>query len=158
MFPSNPSDASGAIGGLAIFGLVIAMFWRLIVWVREAPVRPDPWDKEIAEKVADPEIVQTCTHCSTEQPPDGWFCPHCGAAVGPYINWMPYVHIFSIGEVLRNGSSGRVRSSPMIIIGYVLYALLQYTIAVPLYLFFFFRNLRRTKATEAAESTKPESM
>ena len=71
---------------------------------------------------------------------------------------MPYVHIFSIGEVLRNGSSGRVRSSPMIIIGYVLYALLQYTIAVPLYLFFFFRNLRRTKATEAAESSKPESM
>lgn len=59
MFPSNPSDASGAIGGLAIFGLVMVLFWRLIVWVREAPVRPDPWDQEIAEKVADPEIVQT---------------------------------------------------------------------------------------------------
>ncbi len=48
-----PSDPNGVIGGLAIFGLVMVMFWRLVVWVRDAPVRPDPWDQEIAVKAAE---------------------------------------------------------------------------------------------------------
>jgi hypothetical protein len=34
------------IAGFAVGGLVFAAFWRFIVWIRDAPVRPDPWDAE----------------------------------------------------------------------------------------------------------------
>ena len=148
-----PSDPNEFIGGLALAGLAAVLFWRLIVLVRDAPVRPDPWDAETERQISAPDAVQTCPHCSTEQPPDGWFCPHCGAAVGPYNNLMPYVHIFSTGEVLRNGTSGLIRFSPLIITGYFLFALSQYAplvILFPVYLFFLFRNLRRSKAAAGA--------
>jgi hypothetical protein len=102
----------------AIVGFIAVGFWRLIVWVRDAPVTPDPWDAETEQQLeAAPEI---CPHCSTPQPATAWFCEHCGRAVGPYNNLMPYVNVFSEGEVLRNGTHDRLRKSPLILIGYFL--------------------------------------
>ena len=34
------SDPNMIIAGFAVGGLVIAAFWRFIVWIRDAPVRP----------------------------------------------------------------------------------------------------------------------
>ena len=36
------SDPNMIIAGFAVGGLALAMFWRFIVWIREAPVRPNP--------------------------------------------------------------------------------------------------------------------
>ena len=49
-----PSDPSAFIGEMAIFGLLVVLCWRLIVWVRDTPVRPDPWEKDISPKLAEP--------------------------------------------------------------------------------------------------------
>lgn len=108
------------VGGYAATGLALYFFWRLIVWVRDSPARPDPWETDVAQKLDDPETPETCPHCSTPQPPTAWFCEHCGRAVGPYNNLMPYLQVFSEGEVLRNGTNDRMRKSPLIVIGYFL--------------------------------------
>jgi hypothetical protein len=114
------SDPNLIIGGFAVGGLVVAGLWRLIAWVRDAPASPDPWDAEVEQKLSEPETPEACPHCSTPQPPTAWFCAHCGRAVGPYNNLMPYLQVFSEGEVLRNGTCDRLRKSPLILIGYFL--------------------------------------
>ena len=142
MFPaSDPIEI--LIGGFAVGGLALFAFWRLIVWVREAPVRPDPWDGEVEQKLSDPETPENCPHCSTPQKPGAWFCDYCGRAVGPYNNWMPYVQIFSEGEVFRNGVAGRFRNRPLVLTGFILISLSTYLVFAPIYLILLFYNWRR---------------
>jgi hypothetical protein len=114
------SDPNMIIAGLAVGGLVFIGMWRLIAWVREAPLRPDPWDADVEKKLSDPDTPQVCPHCLTEQPPTAWFCACCGSAVGPYNNLMPYVQVFSEGEVFRNSGSRHLRNRPLVKIGYTL--------------------------------------
>ena len=111
-------DPNLVVGYCAVIGVAGYLFWLLIAWVRNAPTQPDPWDAAVEKEIeAAPEI---CPHCSTPQPPTAWFCEHCGRAVGPYNNLMPYVQVFSEGEVLRSGTQDRLRKSPLIVIGYFL--------------------------------------
>ena len=126
-------------------GLAIGFFLRLVAWVRDAPVTPDPWDAETEKKLSAPETEQTCPHCSTPQTSVAWFCPHCGTAVGPYNNLMPFIYAFSIGEVLRNGVTGKLRRSSIIIVGYLFYSLCHYMIFAPLYWLLFVTNLRASQ-------------
>ena len=112
------SDPNLLIGSLAIGGLVLAALWKVVAWVRDAPVRPEPWDVEVEHQLQTAQEI--CPHCSTPQPPTAWFCEHCGRAVGPYNNLMPYVNVFSEGEVLRNGTHDHLRKSPLIVLGYFL--------------------------------------
>lgn len=122
------ADPNMIVGWLAVAGLLVAALWRLTVWVRDAPVRPDPWDAEVEQQLL--EAVEVCPHCSTPQSPTAWFCPHCGRAVGPYNNLMPYVQIFSEGEVLRNGTHDRLRKSPVIVVGYFLISFNFFVLAI----------------------------
>jgi hypothetical protein len=112
------SDPNLMVGGFAICGLVLYALWGLIEWVRRSPVSPDPWDAQVDLNTN--EAQEICPHCSTPQPPTAWFCEHCGRAVGPYNNLMPYLQVFSEGEVFRNGTNDRMRKSPLIVIGYFL--------------------------------------
>ena len=146
------SDPNLIIGGFAVGGLVLAGLWRLIAWVRDAPVTPDPWDADVEQKMSEPEAVEVCHRCFTEQPPGAWFCARCGSAVGPYNNLMPYVCIFSQGEVFRNGVDGRVRAGPLTILGYLFYSLANYAFFAPVYWIFFFRQLQRRKAEKTIEA------
>jgi len=114
------SDPNMLIAWLAIGGLMVVFLWRLLVWVRETPVTPDPWDAETDKKLSEPDTSQACHHCSIPLTATAWFCPHCGSAVGPYNNMMPYVHIFSEGEVYRNGMNQRFRNRPLVVTGYSL--------------------------------------
>jgi hypothetical protein len=137
------SDPDLFVAQIAICGLVLAGFWRLIVWVRNAPVRPDPWDAEFEQKMEDPDMPQTCHHCSTPQAPGAWFCEYCGSAVGDYNNLMPYVHVFSEGEVFTNGTSGQFRNRPVILAGYFLISIGMFSFFAPVYWFSILLNLKR---------------
>lgn len=147
MIPASHSEM--LIANLAIGGLAIGFSLKLIAWVRDAPTTPDPWDAATGEKLSAPETEQACHHCSAPQKPDAWFCPHCGIAVGPYNNLMPFVYAFSIGEVLRNGVSARMRKNPLVIIGYMIFSLGNYFIIAPLYWILFFVNLRAPQKEKA---------
>jgi hypothetical protein len=63
--------------------------------------------------------------------------------VGPYNNLMPYLNIFSEGEVFRNGASGRFRNQPVILIGYFLISLGSYALFAPIYWFFLLSSLKQ---------------
>ena len=137
------SDPNQTVAGLGIGFLCLAGLWRLIGWIREAPQKPDPWDAEVEQKLEAPETQEVCPHCSTPQEPGRWFCANCGRAVGPYNNLMPYLNVFSEGEVFRNGVSGRFRNKPIILIGYFLISLGSYALFAPIYWFFLLSNLKR---------------
>ena len=137
------SDPNMIIAGFALGGLMLAGLWRIVVWIRDAPATPDPWNAEIEQKLSEPEAVEVCPHCFTEQPPTAWFCAHCGSAVGPYNNLMPYVQVFSEGEVFRNGTSGRFRNRPVILIGYFLVVMGTFPFLAPIYLLSLLLNLKR---------------
>ena len=49
------SDPNMIIAGFAGGGLVFAAFWRFIVWIRDAPDRPDPWDAVVEQQLSEPE-------------------------------------------------------------------------------------------------------
>ena len=133
------------VGGFAVGGLALAAFWRLIAWVRDAPVKPDPWDAEVEQQLS--EAAEACPRCSTPQPPNAWFCAHCGKAVGTYNNLMPYVQVFSEGEVFRNGTSGQFRKRPLILIGYFLLGLGMFWFLAPIYWLSLLSNLKSPGAT-----------
>lgn len=114
--------------------------WRALLWVRSSPVHPDPWDAVTQQAVEQPEAPEVCYHCATPLPPGSWFCEHCGRAVGPYNNLMPYVNAFSEGEVYRSGVLEHVRRSPLLIAGYLLISF-SYLVFAPIYWFLLFRNI-----------------
>ncbi len=107
---------------------------------------PRPWDEKIDEMVNTEDALPLCHHCLTPQEHEGWFCPVCGATFGPYVNYMPYVYIFSQGEMLRAGVTERFRHTRLIRWGFVLYSVFMYALFAPIYLYFLFRNLAREEA------------
>jgi len=140
---NGTGDPNLLIAGLALGGLAVAALWRLIIWVRDAPVTPDPWDAEVEKEIKEPEAQEICPHCSTPQSSGAWFCPHCGRAVGPYNNVMPYLQVFSEGEVFRNGASGQFRNRPFILFGYFLVTMGTFPLFAPIYLLSLLLNWNR---------------
>ena len=136
---------------LAITGF--AIYW-LVRWVRSAAGTADPWGQEIEDAVNRDDAVQVCHHCLSPQTHHGWFCPECGATVGPYCNYMPYVYAFAQGEVLRAGTGERLRHSTVIVIGFVVVSLVFFPIVAPIYWYFLVKNLTRWEdaGTDAAPS------
>ena len=132
---------------LVILGVCALAIYRVVLWIMDAPCSQDPWDHEVEEAISRDEAVPLCHHCLTPQEHLGWFCPECGATVGPYCNYMPYVYVFSQGEIFRAGVTERLRARPLVVVGYVLVSLGMYVIFAPIYWFFLFKNLRRNDAT-----------
>ena len=151
MVAPETSDPNLIIGEFAISGFVLVGLWRLFIWIRDAPSTPNPWSVEIEESMQQADATPICHRCLTSHQTDAQFCEHCGSAVGTYNNWMPYVYIFSQGEVLRNGVTDKLRASPLTIIGYLIYSLANYFIFAPIYWFFFFKNLKRLKQEKLKE-------
>ena len=148
MFTTHDPDM--LIGEIALAGLGVALFWRFLVWVRDTPVKPDPWDTETEQKMSSSETPAACHRCSTPLKPDAWFCPHCNTAVGPYNNLMPYLYLFSEGEVMRNASSDRFRNRPLVLIGYGLLALAWFPPFAPFFWILQIKNFRNH------QSVRPE--
>ena len=150
---SETPELRVALLATAVMGVLL--LYRLFLWVREAPVTPDPWDTEIEKQIHESDATVICHKCLTPQPHGQWFCEHCGSAVGDYNNVMPYLPAFSEGEVFRNGVTEKVRVNALTIIGYLLYSVACYFVFAPIYWFFFFKNLKRIK--EEASASNPVS-
>jgi hypothetical protein len=146
-----------------ILAAVVVAFGALVLlvrWVKQVQLSPAPWGPEIDEALAQSDATPICHHCFTPQPElPGWFCPHCGAAVGPYNNWMEYVSIFSIGEVLSTGAFHRFSVSALTVVGLLFFSISQYLIFAPVYWFWLIRNVRRMQREAVqppVESPSPE--
>lgn len=132
------------IANFAFCALAAYFFWRFLEWIKNAPAKPDPWDAETVQKLDDPEVKQACHRCSAPQSPDAWFCPHCGVAVGPYNNVMPFLQIFSQGEVFRSGTTGHFQNRPWILFVFFLLGLaFMPVILAPFYWWSLIKNLSK---------------
>ena len=146
-------DPERLVGEVALAVFALVLLWRALVRAGQIPTSPDPWDKEIEKALHEPEAVEVCHRCFDPVTPDSWFCEHCGCAVGPYNNVMPYIHVFSEGEVLRNGVKDKLRQNALIVAGYLLVSLNLYLVFAPIYWILLFRNLKRQKeSVERAET------
>jgi hypothetical protein len=145
------SDPERLIGEAGLAVLALGLLWRAFVRARQMPTSPDPWNKEIDKALHEPEAVEVCHRCFDPVTPGSWFCEHCGCAVGPYNNLMPYIAVFSEGEVLRNGVNDKLRQNALIVAGYVLVSLNFYLVFAPIYWILLFRNLKRQE--ESVEQT-----
>ena len=121
---------------------------RLMVWVRQSPPTPNPWDEDSDALVNQPDAIPLCHHCLAPITSETYFCPHCDGNVGLYNNLSPYLYIFSLGEVLRQGTSGRIQNHPMFVWGYVLLSMAQYMVFAPIYWYFLFKNLHRQEGEQ----------
>ena len=123
-----------------VFTVLIALLmWRLFLWMKEGPVTPDPWAKDDDDALKQPDAVPLCPRCLSPQEEDCQFCAACGSATGLYNNLNPYLYVFSMGEVLRLGTSGSIQTNFVTVLGYLLLSAAQYTVFFPVYWFFFFR-------------------
>jgi len=138
------------VGVIVILGILVVVFYRILLWLMEAARTPDPWGPEVEGSLDGPEATPVCPHCLAPQVHNGWFCPECGSTVGPYCNWLPGVYIFSIGEAFRRGVAEPMRSKPLVIAGYILISLAYFSLLAPISWILLFVNLRR--ATEARQS------
>ena len=142
---------------LAVLFVVAALGFRCVHWFMEPTARtPDPWGPEVEQSLRDPELRPLCHRCLIPHPTEGWFCPTCGASIGPYNNYMPFVYLFSQGEVLRAGVNDRIRPSLLTVGGYLLCSLASYAIFAPLYWYFLFRNLNRHHRRETDDTGRDD--
>ena len=149
---------SHAEWNVAITGATVIaayLLWRRFTRWFWKPTTPDPWGAEVAEALDSPDATPICPHCQTPHGLDRWFCSECGRAVGDYNNVNPYLYLFSLGEVLREGTSGRVRKTWLTVAGYLTLSLAEYAVFAPVYWFFLFRNLMRQDPPAAAKPVPP---
>ena len=133
---------------IVLAALAIAVIVLFIHWVFSGAVKADPWDESVTAQIEMPESEPVCHRCFAEHPDHIHFCPQCGAAVGDFNNLLPYERLFSIGEVLRNGTNLNLRRSVPLVAGYFLLSLAAFAalpILVPVYWFFLFRNFFRAE-------------
>jgi len=118
----NSSELTVAVAGAAL--IVGFVLWRWLgSWLRR-PVTPAPWGPEIAEAMERPEAMPPCPHCQCPHEAQRWFCPECGRGVGDYNTFNPYLNLFSVGEVLREGTSSRVRKTWLTVTGFLVLSLI----------------------------------
>jgi hypothetical protein len=101
---------------------------------------PDPWPEAIDAIVRSPEAVPLCVYCLCPQAHHSWFCPHCGKPTGDQVAWMPYLQVFVMGELFRNGVMGPPERRRGVQLFLVVYSAAQYGVFAPLYWFWMLRK------------------
>jgi hypothetical protein len=134
---------------LFILGAMVGT-WAVVYWIQGVSVTPDPWGPELDLAIQNDELPPSCVHCSATYSETDHFCPGCGAAVGDYNNCNPYLYVFSLGEVLRLGTSGRFRVNWLTVGGFLLLST-EYACFAPVYCIFFFLNLGGSPAKPVDE-------
>jgi hypothetical protein len=69
-----------------------------------------------------------------------WICDDCGSPGGEYANTMPFLHIFSLGELLRRGVLGKPEKKNLAILGFLIVSSLEYLIFAPIYWYWMYRK------------------
>lgn len=144
---------------IAIAVLIVLAFaiYRLIQHCRQLVPRPDPWDTEVEDSLENQDATPVCHRCFTEQEPNTLFCPKCGTAVGDYNNILPWVNVFSEGEVLRNSLFDRLRVNMLTVTGFFLFSIgfaaitAVGIILLPVLWLMFLRNIGRSQVAESQE-------
>ena len=137
---TDPQRIVGSLG-VAIFACVGV--FHLVRWFLGGPSQPEPWGEEVTTELASDECTPLCHECLTPHQEGADFCPACGAPVGAYTNFLPFPYLFSVGHVLRIGTSGNFKRSSLNVVGFFLFAFVEYAIFAPVYWVMLLKNLFR---------------
>ena len=151
------ATASSPENNLAFFAalaLAAGFVWVLYRQYFRTPPTPDPWDDEVSQAMENDEAVPLCPHCLTSHEHTQHFCLKCGGPVGAYTNLMPFEYCFSVGHLLRIGTDGNFRRSPLLILGFIILSTAEYAIFAPFYWLRLLLNLSRM--TEQNHPDSPE--
>lgn len=119
---------------------------------------PDPWGPEVEQAIQEPDAMPVCVRCFTPQEYHQWFCPECGSAAGPFNNSMPFVMLFSEGEVFRNAVEDKIKPTWLTVSGYVLLSTSLYSLFAPVYWFRLHEGFQRyEQARKSAETSELET-
>jgi hypothetical protein len=140
-----------------VLGIVVVGLFRFFRWLFSGPLTPDPWGPALTEAVDLAESEPVCHRCLTEHSNLAHFCPNCGAAVGDYNNVMPFEHVFSEGEVFRNGTTLKTPPTFLRVTGYFVLSLGSYFVFAPIYWFFLLKNFSRSAALQTTDPPAPSS-
>jgi len=140
---------------VVVCGLLGVAIWQWVRWLLRAKPAPDPWDETVAIEIARTDAVPLCHHCLSPHSVEDDFCPDCGTPVGQYTNWLPFPQLFSIGHVLRTGTSGEFRRTPLTILGFLLFSFVEYTLFVPIYWLVFFWRIFVPRRSEIPPTQSP---
>ena len=114
------------------------------------PQAPNPWSPEIEQSIQSEDAMPVCVRCFTPQEHHNWFCPDCGAATGPFNNCMPFLYLYSEGEVLRSAVNGQIKPTWLTVSGYFLLSAGAFNLFAPFYwyrLYHGFEKYRQTQLT-----------
>lgn len=150
---SGTSEPDRLVVILAIAALLGLAVWRGVKWILAIKPTPDPWDETTAAQLQQDEAAPLCHHCLAPQDASTDFCRECGTPVGPYTNWLPFPQLFSIGHVLRTGTSGDFKRTPLTILGFLIFSFEQYLLFAPIYWIVFLRRILGQRPQ--APSTQP---
>ncbi len=135
---------------LMLAACIALALWRFAHWLMTAPPEPEPWDEQVTAELD--EAVPICCRCLERHSPDLHFCPECGAPVGTYTNLLPFEYLFSLGDLLRIGTTGIIHRTPFTVLGFIAVSLVEYTIFAPLYWFMLLRNIERLRLSGQTSS------
>ncbi|MEO5803975.1 MAG: hypothetical protein ABIR24_10620 [Verrucomicrobiota bacterium] len=154
----NGSDPERMVGLLVIIGLVGYVAWAILKKLNSPTISPDPWDESVAAEIEKEDSKPICHRCLTPHDSSSDFCPRCGASVGQYTNWLPYPYLFSLGHMLRVGTSGDFKKTRLNVVGFFLLALVEYLFFAPIYwAVFFFKLSREPVGSKTKQLPKPDS-
>jgi len=138
---ASPEGTVALLGLLILAGFLIVAFYK---WISGGSRSPDPWDQESFALPPDEEATVLCHRCLVPNSPGADFCENCGAPVGEYTNYLPFPYLFSVGYLLRSGTSGEFKRTRFTVLGFVILSLAEYAFFAPVYLYqFFMRGLAR---------------
>jgi hypothetical protein len=154
-FGANTADFR--VGMFAIAGLAVYGIWSLLRWLSRGPKTPDPWNDEVAAEIEGLNATPLCPHCLARHGELEHFCPDCGGPVGAYTNLMPFPYLFSVGHMLRIGTSGTFKDSRFLITGFFLFAIAEYAVLAPVYWWMLLKNVTRLRSSNQSEAQPPVS-
>ncbi len=138
--PTDPENDPQNL--IAVVGVVGALGIILVRWILELlrDIPPDPWPAELDQAVRRRDATPVCVECLSPQDARGWFCPHCGFPTGEYVPVLPYLYIFSWGELLRRGVTGPPDRNLGRVLGFAVFSMTQYSLFFPIYWFWLIRK------------------
>lgn len=100
----------------------------------------DPWPDELNAAVRAPTAVSLCINCLAPQSPPRWSCPHCAFPTGDYVAVTPYIQLFLVGEIFRQGVTGPPERRLGTQLFLVIFSLSEYAFFAPVYWFWMYRR------------------
>jgi len=151
---SGANEPERLVAILVVVGLISLGVWQVVRRILQTKPTPEPWDETTAAELEKDDAVPLCHHCLNPHSEQTDFCQECGTPVGQYTNWLPFPQLFSIGHVLRTGTSGDFKRTPLTILGFLFFSFVEYALFAPIYWIVF---LRRVFGRRSPETPPPSS-